>query len=128
MNNRVTFSAVCAALFLISGCSLMHRKLDCIAASEHPDEKSYEGRNFELVIHSPSKELFEEYGRGKLNYKGRLLGEPFSIDARMSVDLFRPGGLFESIKDKARPGYNEFYYVTSELDQSGRMQLLCREK
>ena len=127
MNNRFSFGAACATLILISGCSLMHRKLDCVATrvDQAPD---YEGRRFELVIHSPSKELFEEYGRGKLNYKGRLLGEPFSVDARMSVDLFRPGGLFESMKDEARPGYNEFYYVTSELDQSGRMQLLCREK
>ena len=126
MNNRFSFGATCATLILISGCSLMHRKLDCIAGSEHPREKSYEGRSFELVIHSPSKELFGEYGRGKLNYKGRLSGEPYSIDARMSVDLFRPGGLYEHMKDEAKG--DEFYYVTSELDQSGRMMLVCKEK
>ena len=125
MNNRFSFGAACATLILISGCSLMHRKLDCVATrvDQAPD---YEGRRFELVIHSPSKEFGGETGRGKLNYKDRLNGSSLSIDARMSVDLFRPGGLYEHMKDEAKG--DEFYYVTSELDQSGRMMLVCKEK
>ena len=120
MNNRFSSGAACATLILISGCSLMHRKLDCVATrvDQAPD---YEGRRFELVIHSPSKEFGGETGRGKLNYKDRLNGSSLSIDARMSVDLLSPDGLMPGMGE---PG-DEAYFVYSELDPFG-MELLCK--
>ena len=121
MINRVTLGAVCTTLLLISGCSLMHRKLDCIA-TETDDAKSYEGKRFELIIHSPSKEFGGELGQGKLNYKDTLNGTPLSIDARMSVDMFSPDGLMPGMGE---PG-DEGYFVYSEIDPFG-MQLLCKK-
>ena len=122
MNNRFSFGAACAIFILISGCSLMHRKLECIA-TETDDAKSYEGKGFELIIHSPSKEFGGELGQGKLNYKDTLNVAPLSVDARMTVDLFSPEGLMPGMGE---PG-DEGYIVYSEIDPFG-MQLLCKEK
>ena len=122
MGNRALLSAACTALFLISGCNVMHRRLECIA-TETDDAKSYEGKRFELIIHSPSKEFGGELGQGKLNYKDTPNVAPLSVDARMTVDLFSPEGLMPGMGE---PG-DEGYIVYSEIDPFG-MQLVCKEK